>query len=91
MIADAFNTPVTILDGGEEGTAWGSALLAKFRGETLAGRATDWASFLASQQTESPTCFTPQPAAVATIEQVFSRYRRLVELHGRLEGVAAGG
>ncbi len=91
LIADAFNTPVTILAGGEEGTAWGSALLAKFRGETLAGRTTDWASFLASQQTESPTRFTPQPAPVAALEQVFSRYRRLVELHGQLEGVAAGG
>ena len=85
LVADAFNTPVTILAGGEEGTAWGSALLAKFRDDTLHGRAPDWASFLASQQTGSPTRFTPQPAAVATLNQVFGRYRQLVDLHSQLE------
>jgi len=84
-VADAFNTPVTILAGGEEGTAWGSALLAKFRGETLAGRATDWASFLANQPTGSPVQFTPQPAAVHVLEHVFGRYRQLVNLQSQLE------
>ena len=88
LIADVFNTPVTILAGGDEGTAWGSALLAKFRGETLAGRAPDWAGFLVSQPTGSPTRFTPEPAAVATLEKVFSRYRQLAEMHGQLERVA---
>lgn len=85
LVADAFNTPVTILAGGEEGTAWGSALLAKFRDDTLHGRAPDWAGFLASQQTGSPTRFTPQPAAVTTLNQVFGRYRQLVDLHSQLE------
>lgn len=85
LVADAFNTPVTILAGGEEGTAWGSALLAKFRDDTLHGRAPDWAGFLASQQTGSPTRFTPQPAAVTTLNQVFGRYRQLVGLHSQLE------
>jgi len=91
LVADAFNTPVTILAGGAEGTAWGSALLAKFRGEILAGRAADWAGFLSCQQTEHPTQFTPQPTAVATLEQVFSRYRQLVELHGQLELTSTAG
>lgn len=85
LVADAFNTPVTILAGGEEGTAWGSALLAKFRDDTLHGRAPDWAGFLASQQTGSPTRFTPQPDAVTTLNQVFGRYRQLVGLHSQLE------
>ena len=37
LLADAFNTPVSILDGATEGTAWGAALLAKHRADTLAG------------------------------------------------------
>ena len=87
LIADAFNAPVTILAGGAEGTAWGSALLAKFRRETRAGRADDWAGFLAAQQAGSPTRFTQQPAQVAALNQLFDRYRRLVGLHGQLEAV----
>ena len=88
LVADAFNTTVTILAGGEEGTAWGSALLAKFRNEVLAGRSGDWASFLASQLNGNPTRFTPEPAKVTTLEIVFDRYRQLVELHCQLESVA---
>lgn len=89
LVADAFNTPVTILSGGEEGTAWGSTLLAKFRNETLAGQSGDWASFLANQLTGKPTQFTPQPVAVATIDAVFHRYRQLLGLHAQLESVTA--
>jgi sugar (pentulose or hexulose) kinase len=88
VVANAFNTPVTILAGGEEGTAWGAALLAKFRSDTLAGRATDWAGFLAAQSAGSPTRFTPEPSAVATLSQIFDRYRHLVALHSQLESVA---
>ena len=88
VVANAFNTPVTILSGGEEGTAWGAALLAKFRSDTLAGRATDWASFLAAQSAGSPTRFTPEPSGVATLSQVFDRYRHLVALHSQLESIA---
>ncbi|MFM8709320.1 MAG: FGGY-family carbohydrate kinase [Planctomycetia bacterium] len=39
ILADAFNTPVVILDGAAEGTAWGAALMAKYRGLSIAGRA----------------------------------------------------
>jgi len=88
LVADAFNTPVTILAGGEEGTAWGAALLAKFRDQTCGGQTTDWAGFLAGQQAGTPTQFRPSPAAVATLDAVFHRYQRLVRLHHQLESVA---
>ena len=85
LVADAFDTPVTILDGAEEGTAWGAALMAKFRDETLAGRAPAWAEFLAGHQTDSHQRFLPRPASVATLARVYDRYRRLVDLHGAVE------
>ena len=88
LVADAFNTPVTILAGGEEGTAWGAALLAKFRDQTCGGQTTDWAGFLAGQQTGAPNQFRPSPAAVATLDAVFHRYQQLVRLHHQLESVA---
>ena len=31
ILADVFETPVTLLESAEEGTAWGAALLAKYR------------------------------------------------------------
>jgi len=89
ILADAFNTPVTILDGAAEGTAWGAALMAKYRSLALAGQAPDWADFLAAHSTGEPQRFTPRPAAVAALGRVFDRYRRLVVLHGQLEGVTA--
>ena len=87
VVADAFNPPVTILEGGEEGTAWGAALMAKFRGESLSGKATDWVGFLASQQATTPLRFTPQEASVAVLAGVFQRYRQLVSLQRQLESV----
>ena len=87
LVADAFNTPVTIFDGGDEGTAWGAALMAKFRSESLAGRATDWKQFLETQKTGTPTRFTPHNESVAILNGVFKRYQKLVRMHGQLESV----
>jgi hypothetical protein len=61
--------------------------MAKFRDETLAGRAPAWAEFLAGHQTDSHQRFLPRPESVATLAKVYDRYRRLVDLHGRLEAV----
>ena len=85
LVADVFNTPVNILDGAEEGTAWGAALMAKFRDETLTGRAPEWAAFLAGQRTNSHQRFAPSPESVAALAQAFERYRRLVALHSAVE------
>ena len=85
ILADAFNTPVSILDGAAEGTAWGAALMAKYRRLSIAGGAPDWAAFLASHASGTPTRFTPRPAATAVYREMENRYRRLVALHGQLE------
>jgi sugar (pentulose or hexulose) kinase len=87
LVADAFDTPVTILDGAQEGTARGAALMAKFRDEAIAGSPLDWATFLAGQQVDSPQRFTPRPDSVAAVARVYDRYRRLVKLHGQFEAV----
>ena len=87
LVADAFNTPVTILDGAQEGTARGAALMAKFRDEAIAGSPLDWATFLAGQQADSPLRFTPRPDSVAAVAGVYERYRRLVKLHGQFDAV----
>lgn len=91
IVADAFATPVTILDGADEGTAWGAALMARFRDESIAGRAPDWAPFLDGRRTGAARQFQPQPAAVAALAGVYDRYRRLVGLHGSLETVGVRG
>ena len=85
VIADAFNTPVSILDGGSEGTAFGAALMAKYRVESLAGRGIAWPAFLAKHATGTPTRFTPRLASVRTLADTFARYRRLVALHPQLD------
>ncbi|MFM8705854.1 MAG: FGGY-family carbohydrate kinase, partial [Planctomycetia bacterium] len=89
ILADACNTPVVILDGAAEGTAWGAALLAKYRSLAIAGRAPDWAAFLAGHATGTPRRFTPRPPATAVYHALEKRYRRLVALHGQL-GAAVG-
>jgi len=89
LVADVFDTPVTILDGAEEGTAWGAALMAKFRDETLAGSRLDWATFLAGQRAKSHQRFAPRPGSVAVLARVYQRYRRLVDLHSHLWATAA--
>ena len=87
LLADVFNTPVVILDGAAEGTAWGAALMAKYRIRAIAGRVPDWAAFLASHASGTPTRFAPRAAAVKTLADRYARHKRLVELHGHLEGV----
>ena len=89
LLADVFNTPVAILDGAAEGTAWGAALMAKYRSRTIAGSAPDWAAFLADHASGTPTRFAPRAAAVKALTERYTRHKRLVELHGPLEGVTA--
>ncbi len=88
LVADAFNTPVAIFEGGDEGTAWGAALMAKFRFESLAGHATDWKQFLETQKTGTPTRFTPRTESVEILNGVFERYQKLVHMHEQFESVA---
>ena len=90
LLADAFHTPVALLDGAAEGTAWGAALLAKFRAEALAGKAADWLAFLQRHATGSSTRFTPRPQAAAALDRGFARHKRLVAIHDRLDAAVHG-
>jgi len=85
VVADAFNTPVVILAGAEEGTAWGAALLAKYRDRCRSGAAESWQDFLAGQAGGQPLRFAPRAAAVAALNAGCERHRRLVALHTALE------
>ena len=42
IVADAFDVPVVIFAGAVEGTAWGAALMAKYRDGRIAGARADW-------------------------------------------------
>ena len=84
IIADAFNTPIVLLSGAQEGTAWGATLMAKFRAGRLAGDTPAWQAFLAAHATGTPTRFTPSPKAVATLATMFNRYQKLLALHSPL-------
>jgi sugar (pentulose or hexulose) kinase len=90
ILADAFHTPVVLLDGAAEGTAWGAALMAKFRAEALAGKATPWPAFLQRHATGVPTRFTPRPQTAATLDRAFARHQRLVAFHGQLDSAIHG-
>jgi len=79
LVADAFNTPVAILDCGSEGSGFGAALLAAYRDRRRGGSTASWESFLAGQAAPPAHRFTPRAAAVATHERSSTRHRRLVE------------
>jgi sugar (pentulose or hexulose) kinase len=84
LLADALHAPVVILDGATEGTAWGAALAAKYRDQSLAGKAADWPAFLEAHESGAPVRFTPLPAAAAILDRAYARHRRLVGVHEAL-------
>jgi sugar (pentulose or hexulose) kinase len=90
ILADGFHTPVVLLDGATEGTAWGAALMAKFRTEALAGKAAAWPAFLQRHATGTPTRFTPRPKSAAALDRAFARHQRLVAIHGQLDAAVHG-
>ncbi|MFM7249661.1 MAG: FGGY family carbohydrate kinase [Planctomycetaceae bacterium] len=88
VLADAFGTPVTLLAGATEGTAWGAALLAAFRAARLAGDGRVWPAFLAGFATGTPARYAPRTASVATLDALYARYLRLRAAHGALDAAA---
>ena len=88
IIADAFDTPVTILAGAAEGSAWGAALTAAYRAARLAGDGRDWATFLAAHHSGTPTRFLPRRAAVEVLDGVYARFKRLLATQPTLEAAA---
>ncbi len=84
VLADVFGTAVTLLDSAEEGTAWGAALMAKYRHLVMSGETKTWAEFLDGQACEK-TRFEPNPADVAEYESVYQRYKKLVNVQSALD------
>jgi len=91
LVADAFHVPVVILAGATEGTAWGAALMAKYRDGRLAGKGIDWQSFLAGHATDGARRFEPRPSAAATFDRMDARHKKLVALHGHLDSAVHAG
>ncbi len=91
LVADAFHVPVVILAGATEGTAWGAALMAKFRDGKLAGKGGDWQTFLAGHAADGARRFEPRPSASATFDRMFARHKKLVALHGQLDAAVRVG
>jgi sugar (pentulose or hexulose) kinase len=84
LVADAFHTPVVILDCASEGSGFGAALLAAYRSRRLAGEATSWEAFLGSRAQTPAHRFTPRPTAAATLDRSYARHRQLVARQGQL-------
>ena len=87
LLADVFNTPVTLLESAEEGTAWGAALMAKFRAGVLQNQHTDWTSFLTSQSGGGHQKFESIAKNAGHYNEVYERYKRLMSIHARLDAV----
>ncbi len=88
ILADVFATPVRLLAGSDEGTAWGAAVLAKYRylrqHETL-----EWGDFLDSLQPSQEASYQPDPGTAKAYDRMFLRYTRLMELQERLDQAVA--
>lgn len=85
VLADVFAAPVTLLDSAEEGTAWGAALMAKFRRAKLDGQSGDWAKFLGQHSSGDQTRFEPGEEAVKQYEGVYQRYKKLIAVHKTID------
>ncbi len=85
LVADVFRTSVTLLPSAREGTAWGAALLAKYRWSATHGELMDWTSFLKQQASFEQLRFSPNAAAADVYDQIYARYRSLLELQDRLD------
>ena len=72
----------------EEGTAWGAALMAKYRAATMDGGKESWSKFLASHSGKDQRV-DPDPKNVQVYETVYARYKRLVVAQTHLDEAVA--
>lgn len=91
LLADVFNTPVSLLESAAEGTAWGAALMAKFRQLSSIDENTtpEWADFLESQA-GSKLKYSPNSENVAVYEAAYQRYKRLLTVHHVIDEAISG-
>lgn len=78
ILADVFNTTVTILNSATEGTAWGATLMAKFRHESIHGKPPEWSAFLQQHNSDNATRFEPNPDSAKQYDLVYQRYQDLI-------------
>jgi sugar (pentulose or hexulose) kinase len=85
MLADVFNAPVLVYDSADEGCCWGACILAKYRHD---GPSKDWSAFLCDiAETLLKHRIEPNAASVATFNQMFERYKKLIALQPNLREI----
>lgn len=89
ILADVTRTPVSLLESAEEGTAWGAALMAKFRKLKIDGDAVCWSEFLARHDKGAGREFQPNAEASKGYQLVFERYKRLLAQQSELSTAVA--
>lgn len=93
ILANVFNTPVTLLASADEGCSWGASVLAKYRHARYsdADYADDWPTFLDSvSREEGKIRFTPDGTSVSIYNQMFERYQRLIKIQPELTQAVNG-
>lgn len=85
ILADVFDTKVSLLQSAQEGCAWGAALLAKFRHCKMTGDDRDWSQFLDQHASPDQLSFTPIPENVKQYADGFNRYKKLVASHQAID------
>ena len=78
ILADVLKTPVSLPSAADEGTAYGAALMAKFRLQKMAGDELDWSAFVENRQAAGENPFTPDATLGERYDSHFESYERLV-------------
>ena len=78
LLADVLQTPVVLPAAADEGTAFGAALMAKFRLQKIAGQNVDWLEFVKGKQEAGMKQFVPDEAVATDCASHYGQYRELV-------------
>ncbi len=78
ILADVFNTAVTLLGSAEEGTAWGAAVMACYCHQKKGKADVGWSSFLEKLKAENSIRFEPDSDAVGKYQKSYLRYKALL-------------
>lgn len=91
ILADAFNLPVRLLEGAEEGCSWGAAVLAKYRYdcEYRLEKQVDWVEYCSSIPVKPSRSFTPDSKTAKEYQYVYEKYLRLLDLEPMLQKVVS--
>ncbi len=84
ILADVFDVEVTIPTSAEEGTAFGAALMARFRHLKLANVESDWGDFLNKMVTDKIR-FSPDNQNVQVYAESYQRYKNLMNAQAAID------